>query len=184
MNKELIFGVAASALVLSGTIIALTVTGSPGYQRSIVLDERRLDDVEHLASAIQARYDKEPLPRALPPDIVKSDPATNEPYEYRLVNPKKYQLCVHFDEASPRHSAEDDNPYLYRRWRNHHAAGHVCFSFKKNTEYPIKLDSNRRLFCFREGAAAAALLDRPTGASHAGSSEQTFLIAGRASSVQ
>lgn len=118
MNKELIFGAAACTIVLSGTVLAFTVTGSPVHQRSIALDERRLDDIEQLGNTIQARYDKEPLPRALPPNIAKSDPETNKPYEYRRLSKTAYQLCAHFDNA------QDD-------WRNHHTAGRVCFRYDK-----------------------------------------------------
>ena len=137
MNREWIFGIATGAVVLIGVILAFMVTGSPGHQRALALDERRLDDIERIASAMVPRYYKTSLPRTLPSDIAEHDPETKQPYEYLRLSDKNYQLCAHLDVASPTRNAEDDIAgYSYRHWRNHHGAGRVCFIFRKNTDYP------------------------------------------------
>lgn len=123
--RETIAGIGAVAVVVIGVALAFTVTGSPGHQRVLALDEQRVRDLETISNFLSVRRDRGSLPVTLPSDIVRIDPITKRPYDYERLNAHRYRLCATFDLAAPR----DDSPYAYygnSRVSAHHA-GRQCF---------------------------------------------------------
>lgn len=116
--------VAVAAAVVAGLLVA----GSPAEQRLRRLDERRVNDLRFLASAADRYFEREEkLPAELDELVdglfftrVPTDPATRQPYEYRIVGPRQYELCAAFDRPSRPELADDF-------WA--HDAGLRCFSF-------------------------------------------------------
>ena len=123
--RETIAGAGAVAAVLISVALAFAVTGSPGHQRSLALDEQRVRDIETISSFLSVPSDRGSLPITLPSDIVRIDPSTKRPYEYRRLNAHRYRLCATFDLAAPR----GDAPYAYygNSRVSSHRAGRQCF---------------------------------------------------------
>lgn len=135
------FGAAATAIAVLTLVWGVAVVGSPGAARRLKLDERRIEDLTRIESAIDrlclgplpSRNEGpptalvHPLPATLSelaaasvemrPKIV--DPATGAAYEYRATGASSYELCATFDRTRN----EDDGP----RWN--HPAGRHCFTF-------------------------------------------------------
>ncbi len=118
-----------SAVVIAALAGAFFALGSPGHQRSLRLDERRMNDLGQLSARIERHAKSQ---GALPPELsvlesgdvfpIPADPDTDAPYEYKLVDANHYQLCAVF--ALP---SADDNRQQYGDRR--HAAGKQCFTY-------------------------------------------------------
>ena len=100
--------VAAASLAAAGVAAAIAgigVAGSPGEARLRRLDEHRVSDLVQLASALDAaRVRDGRLPGMLSalesrgaPARVRRDPVTGVPYDYRVVDADRYELCAVFD---------------------------------------------------------------------------------------
>jgi Domain of unknown function (DUF5671) len=120
----------AGALVVFGLIAGFYKIGSPGQQRILTEDKRRLWDLSYLASSLHqdwaASADKDnfAMPRKLEEvrrmsngDARLTDPVTGAPYEYLPGDKTSYRLCATFASADP--EAE------YSGWS--HPRGHYCF---------------------------------------------------------
>lgn len=127
MNVPRIALVGSVAAVVVAVIAGLLITGSPAEQRLRRLDEQRVAELRQLASAAQRRWQLEQrLPAA--DELVDgalltrlpTDPATDQPYEYRITGPRQFEVCATFDRPSRVEPADDF-------W--FHEAGHRCFSF-------------------------------------------------------
>jgi hypothetical protein len=110
---------------------AFYVMGSPAEQRLRRFDERRTADVNVLSEAIQLYWSRhQQLPASLDEvvrdqggDVLRRDPVTQRPYEYRVdgaKDAKAYTLCAQFDRESR------DDGGLSRTWA--HGAGRHCFA--------------------------------------------------------
>jgi hypothetical protein len=121
--------VIASIVVAATIVAAVMVIGSPGAQREIRLDQRRVNDLQHIAQLVElhARHHD-----ALPPDlaslarqpgqrIATTDPVDATPYGYEVTAPREYRLCASFatDTAVTRDGAIPD------AWS--HGRGRHCF---------------------------------------------------------
>lgn len=122
--------------VLAGIVTGFWLLGSPGQQRLISLDNKRLEDLSGIASALSGQYtaggssEAKPLPEKLPetlpaPSNLK-DPESNQPYEYRRLSDSTYELCANFATDS---SEQDDSSWLAQSWP--HPAGRHCFKIEK-----------------------------------------------------
>ncbi len=120
---------AAASLATAGVaavMAGLNLAGSPGEARLRRLDERRVSDLQHLASAVDAARMREGrLPATLSalesrgvPGTARRDPATGVPYDYRLVDEDRYELCAVFDR--------DGGEGAGAVWA--HPAGRQCFT--------------------------------------------------------
>lgn len=101
---------AAAIVVMLGAIVAgLYVLGSPGHQRDLRLDQRRVDDLAVLSRAIDG-YAK--LHTTLPADLrtldlgpdatrFTEDPVTAAAYGYAVTGTRNYRLCATFAAATP-----------------------------------------------------------------------------------
>jgi hypothetical protein len=135
MNAERIFGFAAVALVAAGLVLAFLLIGTPGHARLVALDARRVDDLQNIAVELNNRfgYGDTALPVHLPREVVRKDPRTKQPYEYRRLSARDYELCAVFALGSPRDdtAAGDDVTPFGRVWR--HGAGRTCYKLNDRT---------------------------------------------------
>jgi hypothetical protein len=131
MPGTLATGLAAGlAIVTVGLAIgaAFMVMGSPAEQRLRQLDERRVEDLRAVSSAIDLYWQRhQQLPASLDGvereqgrGVVRQDPITNERYEYRVDAPRAYSVCARFDRESL-----DDSPWLPAF---PHGVGRQCFA--------------------------------------------------------
>jgi hypothetical protein len=124
-----------SALVVAASVIAgFFIIGSPFYQRSVRLDERRVSDLQQLYDAVTNYWS---LKRVLPSSIQTlkeisattplTDPDTGKPYEYRVVSSRSFELCATFAVATPKADSTSRYGSPYQQdWT--HEAGRKCFT--------------------------------------------------------
>jgi hypothetical protein len=122
------FAAALSAATVLAAGVGFLLIGSPPHIRELRLDEQRVGDLQSLESAI-AGYNKmhHRLPQSLD-ELHKSGvwPAWRSfgagPYEYRPIDPSKYELCASFQTDSANETAP-----VWQRKKWSHNAGRVCF---------------------------------------------------------
>ncbi len=131
----------AAMVAVAGVGVAvaagLKVTGPPREERTRQLDAERVRDLQQLASALEsyrARHGRpadsaEIAAREFNVVMMARDPETNQPYEYRILDSERYELCADFRRAS--------QPDLYSPavgfWS--HGPGRQCFT--RNLRPPI-----------------------------------------------
>lgn len=132
------------ALLLGGTaaVVALAVGAavlvldSPAAERRRRLDERRVEDLQEVAAAIDVYWTRE---GTLPPDLdvlagwqgldaPRTDPVTEEPYRYELTGESTYRLCATFATEAPGRPAQGSWRFRPTLW--HHPAGEHCFELE------------------------------------------------------
>jgi type II secretory pathway pseudopilin PulG len=94
----------ASVVVIATVVAAIAVIGSPSRQRLLRLDERRVNDLEAIASQVRVyRNQHGGMPASLatlsaePGVRVPRDPASAQPYGYEALGGADYRLCARFD---------------------------------------------------------------------------------------
>ena len=134
-GRALLLGaVVAAVLVVVGA--ALMVLDSPAEERRKRLDGRRVDDLHEIAEAVDAYWSRK---GALPPDLEtlegwegfdlpRSDPETEEPYEYRTTGEATYELCATFATEAPGEEAHWARRGHRLLW--HHPEGEHCFELE------------------------------------------------------
>lgn len=122
----------AGGAVAAILIASLVQAGSPVVARQRAADERRVQALQSISSAINAYYATEgKLPASLEqlhaqPDVyVQSivDVSTRRPYEYRKLDAKTYELCATFDRDWKESAM--GRPQFGNLWN--HPAGRHCF---------------------------------------------------------
>ena len=124
---------------VTGTIVAVVVTaaigvgiyilGSPAEERERRLDERRVQDLSGIASAVDLYWTRQTsVPSSLEAlrtetgtGITTVDPATGAAYEFRPLKGEKYELCAVFEGES-----RDSGPGFDAGFWSHRA-GRQCF---------------------------------------------------------
>jgi hypothetical protein len=128
-----LFAGLAVAGAAAGFLFGMSVAGTPGVQRHIEADFRRMQDLRALAGAINGLT---PLPRSLAeaaasrPALRVTDPETRRPYEYTLKSEKTFEVCATF-------AAPDDlraRQYGSEFWS--HPKGRACFAFETGRPVP------------------------------------------------
>jgi hypothetical protein len=123
-----LLAIGATTAVLVAVVAGLVVTGSPGTQRMLRQDERRVSDLRRLANSVSRHYDQtRNLPDTLD-DLVDGqnlsqlprDPATDEPYGYEALAATRFRLCAEF-------ALEARTEIVADFWT--HDAGPECFDF-------------------------------------------------------
>ena len=124
----------ASAAMLAAVGAGLWINGSPVEQRERRIDQRRVEHLRLLDSAVGRFHGREGrLPESLaqlrdrlgadaPGTLV--DPLDGRPYDYRPLDATRFELCATFSHAG----GEEPQAYAARnqgRWR--HPAGRHCF---------------------------------------------------------
>ena len=146
-----VFAGVAAVLVGVAVVWGFALVGSPATSHLRKLDERRIYDMKTIQREIlnivfegvpwsqRAEGEGRPLPRTLQEIAQQArdrrvslrDPATDAPYEYRVVDEKHFELCATFE--LPRDRSEDVG------WN--HPAGRHCFFFDVRTQ---DVPTNRR----------------------------------------
>ena len=120
-------------LVVAGCIAyALSLTGSPGSQRDMRLDEQRVSDLSNIAVNVDLYWDLNgELPEGFDDmpgptyyiDQVE-DPKTGMQYEYRVLEAPRYELCAVFSTDTTG-AVHGDRGFSERKWD--HDEGRNCF---------------------------------------------------------
>jgi hypothetical protein len=100
-------------------------------QRLLRLDERRINGLTQISSRAEFKWSQEQRLATSAAELVDgrfltrvpTDPATRQPYEYRVTGPRQFEVCATFDRPSRPELAGD---FWY------HEAGHRCFTFDVN----------------------------------------------------
>ena len=131
-----VFACAVSVFVLVFIIYGIVVTGTPGQQRALQFDQRRVSDIQQISYAIDSYWqNNEKLPASFADlknqqySYIQSvmDPKTQVAYEYRVLGDKSYELCATFETDSSKTAArfKTQVPFSEQSWD--HTAGRVCF---------------------------------------------------------
>ena len=124
--------------VLAAVVYGFILVGSPGSQRVLRFDERRVSDLQNISSAIDSYWRlNEQLPENLEAlqdqrYFVQSiqDPETEEPYEYRVLSQVTYELCAVFVAES---SLLPKPSFSQKPWE--HGIGRTCF--EREVQKPV-----------------------------------------------
>jgi len=108
LSKNVIVASVVVVLVVAAVIVGVIMLDSPAQERLRRLDERRVDDLHQLAYGVDIYWTREGhLPASLAElseeeRIVRdlADPATGQPYEYRVLGYKTFELCAVFTRDS------------------------------------------------------------------------------------
>lgn len=121
----------ATVAVLVTVLAAIAVIGSPLQQREERFDERRVQGLAKIESAVEAyASSRHRLPATL--DALEDsphgaglrtvDPRTGKPYRYRMLDGRRYELCADFSLAQ---LDVDGAVFIGAEWS--HPAGRACF---------------------------------------------------------
>ncbi len=136
-----ILAIIVSIVVLSSIIAGFFIVGTPADQRNRRFDEQRVQELQTLQSEIINYWTKkEMLPEnlgVLQDDIsgfvVPKDPGTKMSYEYKIIDPLKFELCATFAKPSEfkgvltsgeKYTSSYDS--FQQNWD--HEVGRTCFS--------------------------------------------------------
>ena len=120
----------AGAATVATLIAGLFLVGSPGHERSRRLDAQRSNDLRLLVSEVESYYTTH---RKLPPTLAElrfqpssrlgegTDPATGQPYDYRIVDSTTYEVGARFEGVDSLGEGIYDGERAPRFWR--HGAG-------------------------------------------------------------
>jgi len=127
-------------VVVTAVIYGVFLAGSPITQRMLQFDKKRDTDLNQISFAIDeywARNTK--LPEILE-DLQDSryyrveslvDPKTKEPYEYTVLEEKRYELCAVFETDSEERKASPGVPRMQgMSFFGEHGAGRTCFQLE------------------------------------------------------
>ena len=122
--------VVASVAVIAAVVAAIVIE-PPDQVRKKRLDDRRVQDLWHIESAVSEYWKRH---EALPPSLGTlpseglqasvSDPETNLPYEYVALTEDSYRVCAHFAMETG-NSGRRAWPAQAVEWS--HPAGRHCF---------------------------------------------------------
>lgn len=123
--------VMAVAVAVAG--VALVMVGPPSEARVRRIDQRRVDDLQRLASAVDLHWTRA---AALPDRLAvvqeagalpTRDPVSGAGYEYRVTGAKTYELCAAFE----RDGAGERWGTSAAFWT--HGAGRQCYQLEVKT---------------------------------------------------
>ena len=113
------------------------IVGSPGGQRLLRFDARRVSDLQNISQTIDTYWH---LNEELPGELEElqgsrfyyarsiQDPATQQPYEYQVLDGNLYQLCAVFDTDSSKRDQPVPRPFSPKVWD--HGTGRTCFDLE------------------------------------------------------
>jgi hypothetical protein len=139
--KTLFSSKAFSWIVIGAVVIAvvygITLAGSPGEQRLLQFDQRRVSDLQQISYAVERYWQlNEEFPASLedltgPQYGVFSlvDPKTQEPYMYVVIGEREYELCAVFETDTSLTTRAPKLVSVYgQSWD--HGIGQTCFEFQ------------------------------------------------------
>ena len=115
----------SAAVVLLVVVLGFTNSGTPGMQRELRADEKRVRDLYEVSQKIYMQYaPAQKLPQRLEDlrDLSLSDPVTRQTYEYLTHEGSQYELCAAFSLSSD----QDENMPRPSDWQ--HPSGRHCFA--------------------------------------------------------
>ncbi|MBU6414629.1 hypothetical protein KGQ34_00050 [Patescibacteria group bacterium] len=128
-------------IIVAASIVAgFFIVGSPQTERMRRFDQQRVENLTILQSEIINYWiQKDYLPTSLNDlknDITgfvpPSDPESNIPYNYRLINKLSFELCANFKTTSKKQpqaaTAPIPAPYYEQNQNWSHDIGHICFT--------------------------------------------------------
>ncbi len=132
-------GWGAGLVVVASIVSGFLIMGTPGQVRLMRYDSQKVSDLQNIQWQIVNHWQiKEALPANLseledPLSGWKNpvDPQTNEPYAYRRVSPRSFELCAGFntvseaDRMQPMTSRTYPMEFADENWD--HPAGEKCF---------------------------------------------------------
>lgn len=144
--------VARAAPILRGVVIAAIVVviatlgysiylvGTPGQQRDVRLDERRIEDLRDISRNIDTYLELNgAMPASLeelrgPRYYVRSieDPDSGVPYDYRVIDGTQYELCAVFTTDSSDGRRGERRSFSESAWD--HGVGLTCFQLTARAE--------------------------------------------------
>ena len=151
-EDEVTESVARAAPVLRGVVIAailvvvvtigysIYLVGTPGQQRDVRLDEQRISDLRNISSNIDTYLGiNYRMPSYLtelvgPRYYVRSleDPGTDVPYDYRVIEGTRYELCAIFATNSSEGIQGERRTFSETLWS--HGVGLTCFQLTARAE--------------------------------------------------
>jgi hypothetical protein len=144
------FAGAVAAIVIVFIGYGIVITGTPGQQRALQFDQRRISDLQQISYAVNAYWQNNgKLPvgfddlKNQPYYYIQSvtDPKTKVLYEYRAAGDKLYELCAEFETDSSQNMArfKTEIPYSEQSWD--HAIRRACFEreVQEVTKAPMPL---------------------------------------------
>jgi hypothetical protein len=127
-RRTRVAGVAAMAGAVAVVVLGLWLIGSPSAERARRLDARRTQDLERISQSVNVYFQRQ---QRLPPSLAELSregglgvpfvDGAGQPYEYRAMSDRGYELCASFD----RDSAEGGRASHVDAWA--HAQGRQCF---------------------------------------------------------
>lgn len=129
--------VAATLIVVATLAAALWVMESPSKQRDRRIDERRAEQLEAIADALDAwKNNHQRLPASLAElarqpglSIAIVDPVDGKPYEYQTLSEWDYRVCARFaTSTADRPTGDNSIDWYEKRWM--HPVGRYCFDRK------------------------------------------------------
>ena len=129
--------VVATAIVVGTLAAALWVMDSPSKQRDRRIDERRTEQLDAIADAVDAwTREHKRLPTSLAElskqpgaSLAIVDPVTGAPYDYQAVSERGYRVCARF-ATSTSDRGPGSNPISWNEQHWMHPAGRHCFDRK------------------------------------------------------
>ena len=141
INVRSVVAITLIAVVVAVVIVGVILLDSPAQERLRRLDERRVDDLRSISAELDFYWTRE---RTLPSSLEELankpgvflelyDPETGQPYEYRVLGSKTYELCAEF----ARDTAEERNRFYRETWA--HGPGKQCFEMEaQDVERPLE----------------------------------------------
>lgn len=152
--KWFVFGVVA--VVSIATLYGFFVVGSPFAERMRRFDEHRVQDLQSIQWQIVNYWQRkgrlpdtlENLRDDISGYVVPRDAASGEPYGYRALGPRQFELCVTFKTKSSEIDSGIARPLYpgsdsFGNWR--HESGRTCFQRTIDPELYPPLEKTRKL---------------------------------------
>lgn len=137
-----IFGVATLIIAIATLVGGFMVIESPSKVRSLREDDERVNRLRNISYQVEAYYgENKKVPDDLSPlekNILTynfKDPVTEKPFEYRVLDAKKYELCAEFVNSNK--DTQEEYPADYYSYPDPawlHDVGRQCFE-KKIPDY-------------------------------------------------
>lgn len=143
-NRYSMFAGGTFLVIFFSIVWGFTVMGSPATQRSLRLDNQRVNDLSMIQQEIINYWQtKEELPESIN-DLedslawggIPTDPVTRANYIYERISESKFELCADFDlETRNQNNDRSFSPYG-DNWQ--HEAGYYCFERNIDSDrYPF-----------------------------------------------
>lgn len=142
--QTLVFGIASAVAALAAFCIGLAVAGTPGQQRQVEADTKRIEDLKSVATGIKVWHlqtPNAPLPASLNqlarsgrfPLQRISDPETHAAYEYHPRTGTTYELCANFSSNG---AADQRSAGFYHSDFWLYGKGRTCFVLDATEQVP------------------------------------------------